>query len=107
MREPRKKAVHPEIQPLLGWCRARFAGTPALRKVTLFGSFARGDATRSSDVDLALEIDDPAALAPLVEALQSGAPTLRKLDCVDFRSAPEALREKIEAEGEVVYERAG
>lgn len=106
MRETRKNAVHPEIQPLLGWCRKLFAGTPALRKATLFGSFARGDATRTSDVDLALDLDDPAALAALVDALQSGAPTLRKIDWVDFRSAPDPLRAKIESEGQVVYERA-
>lgn len=67
----------------------------------LFGSRARGDARRASDIDLALvaaQPIDPAELAGLREALEESAVPFR-VDLVDYASAPDSLREAIDREG--------
>lgn len=69
----------------------------------LFGSFARGEANRASDIDLAIRGDEPlprALEAQIVAELDDTVPTLRAFDLVDLAKAPEALRTRILEEGE-------
>lgn len=69
--------------------------------IVLFGSRARGDARRFSDIDLAVIPKQPVArgqLAALREALEDSS-MLVEVDVVDFREAGEELRAAIEREG--------
>ena len=74
-----------------------------LDKVVLFGSRARGDYRRTSDIDLAVAGGDVVRFAVDVEEETS---TLLKFDVVDMNSAvqPE-LKKSIEQEGKVLYEK--
>ena len=75
----------------------------ALRKVILFGSRARGDYDRSSDSDLGLSGGNRAAFAVDVEEQTR---TLLKYDVVDLDgTVQEELREAIQREGIVIYEK--
>lgn len=70
-------------------------------QLKLFGSRARGDARRTSDIDLALVGEQPVAVADMAalrEALEeSGVPF--RVDLVDYASAPIQLRAAIDREG--------
>ncbi len=70
-------------------------------KVYLFGSYARGDFSHSSDIDIAI---DNGQKIPLVERAQIShmvdVLNLRqRVDIVDFQSVPLALQQKILKEG--------
>jgi predicted nucleotidyltransferase len=86
----------------------RLAAHPAVERVWLFGSRARGDNFERSDIDLAIE-------APAMERyewlklsldFEEEAPTLLCVDLVRIEEAPEHLREQILEEGIVVHERS-
>jgi uncharacterized protein len=86
----------------------RLARHPAVERVWLFGSRARGDNFERSDIDLAIE-------APAMSQddwsrtkldFEDEAPTLLLIDLVRLEDAPELLREQIRGEGIIVYERA-
>jgi predicted nucleotidyltransferase len=81
------------------------AGHAGVRRVTLFGSRARGDAAPRSDIDLAVVLDPGAAFDPIAEAVET-YPTLLRIDLV--RVGPElgALGEEIARTGKVLHERA-
>ena len=70
-------------------------------KIYLFGSYARGDATRSSDIDIAidngeiLDIITPQRIREMIDVLGLA----QKVDVVDFHRAPEALRKNILKDG--------
>jgi predicted nucleotidyltransferase len=75
-----------------------------LRRVYLFGSRARGDARRDSDIDLAFEHGSPPAVwADFVNAMREEAPTLLDLDLVDLAEVGPELRTRILSEGKVLY----
>ena len=75
-----------------------------LRRVYLFGSRARGDARKDSDIDLAFDHGSPpAAWADFVNAMRDGAPTLLDLDLVDLAEIGPELRTRIFSEGKVLY----
>ena len=85
---------------------ARLSAEPAVRRVILFGSRARGDARPRSDVDLAVEAPGASAgewlrLADIIE----DADTLLSVDLVRLEEAPEDLHRRILAEGRTLYER--
>lgn len=72
-------------------------------RVVLFGSRARGDYHRASDIDLALLGGDVDRFALDVDEETS---TLLEYDIVDLnQSIPEKLRQAIEQEGKVIYEK--
>lgn len=72
-------------------------------KVILFGSRARGDYKRTSDIDLAVEGGDVASFSLDVEEETT---TLLKFDIVDLgRAIQEELMESIEKEGKIIYEK--
>ena len=79
-----------------------FARKYHIRKVILFGSRARGDYRRTSDIDLATQGGSHARFAVDVDELSS---TLLKFDFVDLDGSvqPELLK-SIEQEGIVIYE---
>ena len=72
-------------------------------KVLLFGSRARGDFNRTSDIDLAVAGGDFLRFALDVEEETS---TLLEFDIVDLnRCMQQELRDSIEKEGRVIYEK--
>jgi predicted nucleotidyltransferase len=86
----------------------RLARHPAVDRVWLFGSRARGDNFERSDIDLAIEppsLDRNDWLKIKLD-FEDEAPTLLLIDLIRFEDAPEHLREQIRDEGIVIYERA-
>ena len=74
-----------------------------IEKLILFGSRARGDFRRTSDIDLAVSGGDFTRFALDVEEETS---TLLKYDFVDLdRNNSEIARKSIEKEGVVIYEK--
>ena len=82
---------------------------PAIERVVLFGSFARGEATLASDIDLRIEVDrgEPFSLYDLARFQKAvGRRTGREVDAVTADAiANENLAAAIAREGRVVYER--
>lgn len=82
--------------------------TPAIAKAILFGSYARGEATPESDIDLRIEVDDSqafgmVAFGSFADAVESK--TEKSVDVVSARELKEGFAQEIEREGVVVYER--
>ena len=80
---------------------------PSVEKVILFGSRARGDFDATSDIDLAVVC--PTADYPewsMIRSMARPPYTVRKIDVVRFEKTPPELRESIEREGRVMYEKA-
>lgn len=74
----------------------------SVQKVILFGSRARGDYKRTSDIDLAVYGGDICRFALDVDEETS---TLLKYDIVDLqRNVQEELLKSIREEGKVLYE---
>ena len=74
-----------------------------VEKVILFGSRARGDFHRASDIDLAVKGGDFANFSMDVDEETS---TLLMFDFVDLnQSIQQELRENIEREGKIIYEK--
>ena len=86
----------------------RLARHPAVERVWLFGSRARGDNFERSDIDLAVEAPRmrPYNWLKIKLDFEEEAPTLLLIDLVRWEEAAEDLREQIRDEGIVVYERA-
>lgn len=74
-----------------------------ISKVILFGSRARGDFKRTSDIDLAVEGGDFERFALDINEETS---TLLKYDIVDLnRDVQQELLDSIKKEGKVIYEK--
>jgi predicted nucleotidyltransferase len=77
-------------------------------RVYLFGSFARGDATPYSDLDLAVETLDktlsPKEWAKLKNTVEEELKTLRKVELIYYNTAPEEFKKVIDKEKITVYE---
>jgi predicted nucleotidyltransferase len=84
------------------------AAHPAIERVWLFGSRARGDQFERSDIDLAIEAPgmDRYDWLKLSLGFEEEAPTLLCVDLVRMEEAPAHLREQILEEGIVIHERA-
>ena len=90
-----KEAVLDEIREL--------ARRYSVRRVVLFGSRARGDYRRTSDIDLAVTGGDIDRFALDVDEETS---TLLEYDIVNLdRAMQDELREAIQKEGRVLYEK--
>ena len=75
----------------------------AITKVILFGSRARGDYQRASDIDLAVYGGDVTSFSLDVEEYTS---TLLTYDVIDMNKNHQvALVESIEKEGKIFYEK--
>lgn len=80
-----------------------FAKKYNVDKVILFGSRARGDYKRTSDIDLAVTGGDFVRFALDVDEETS---TLLEYDIVDMsREMQEELRQSITQEGKILYEK--
>lgn len=80
-----------------------FAEKYNICQVILFGSRARGDFKRTSDIDIAVSGGDFERFALDVDEETS---TLLEFDIVDLdREMQEALRESIPKEGRILYEK--
>ena len=74
-----------------------------IKRIILFGSRARGDFRRTSDIDLAVSGGD---FARVVLDVEEETSTLLKYDFVDLdRNIQEELLKSIEKEGVVIYEK--
>lgn len=81
-----------------------WAAKDGIQRLILFGSRARGDFSRASDIDLAVSAGNPAQFR---EHLEEDTSTLLCYDVVDLDAAglsPE-LRAEIEKDGLVLYEK--
>jgi predicted nucleotidyltransferase len=76
-------------------------------KVILFGSRATGNARADSDYDLAFVFppENHGRWLRFLADLDDNAVTLLPVDLVAWTEAPESLRNVIETEGTVLYER--
>ena len=75
--------------------------------VWLFGSFARGQATPGSDIDLA--VLGPQAFDPLLIfdlGLELGVIAGRDVDLIDLRAAPVVLKKEVLVGGSLIEQRA-
>ena len=83
------------------------AQVPGLVFVMLYGSHARGDARRESDVDIALLADDPVEPLELLE-LQAALerPCGAMVDLVDLWRADDVLRVQVIEHGRVLFQRS-
>lgn len=87
---------------------ALLAAHPAVERVRLFGSRARGDASPGADVDLAVDAPRLTRAAWVrLRADADDADTLHPFDLVWTSEAPPALRARIDAEGVTLHERKG
>ncbi len=79
-----------------------------IARASLFGSFARGDQSENSDVDIIIEFRSPEnrSLLDLVAVEQEISELLqRKADVLTVESIHPLLRSAISAEQEILYER--
>ena len=72
-------------------------------RIILFGSRARGDFQKTSDIDVAIKADKN--ILPIKDILDDEIDTLLKFDVVDLSTASKELEEEIEKEGIVIYEK--
>jgi hypothetical protein len=72
--------------------------------VGLFGSTARGEATKSSDVDLLVRLSKPKSLLSLVKLERNLSEALgRKVDLVTEAAISPYLKDRVFEELEVIY----
>lgn len=92
---------------ILGLAR-RLAEHPAVERVWLCGSRARGDHFERSDIDLAIEAPgiDRGEWAMLHLDLEEEADTLLLIDFVLIDDLPESFRRRVHREGKLLYERS-
>ncbi|MBI4556837.1 MAG: nucleotidyltransferase domain-containing protein [Candidatus Hydrogenedentes bacterium] len=98
-------AQHP---PVLGDMIDKLQSWPAVRRIYLFGSRARGDNQERSDIDLAVEA--PTATDDQWVEMRLAAEdayTLLTIDLVRLDDASDEFRQRIFAEGKLLYERPG
>jgi len=79
---------------------------PAVERVILFGSRARGDAGPRADIDLAVACPQAgeAEWLKIAEAVEEEAETLLLIDLVRLEEASADLRDRIRSEGRVLYD---
>jgi uncharacterized protein len=75
-----------------------------IRRAELFGSYATGEATASSDVDILVEFTEPISLLSFVGIkLELEDALKRKVDLVEYHTLKPALSERILAEAIPIY----
>lgn len=82
---------------------------PEIERVALFGSYARGEATTQSDVDLRVEFAKGAVLGLLaMSGIAGKLETVlgKRVDIVTAEKLDDDLADSIERDGMVIYERA-
>ena len=65
-------------------------------KAGIFGSYARGEQTKKSDIDILIEIDDGADLFELIRLKTAIQTSLKKkVDLIEYSGIKKQLRERI------------
>lgn len=98
----------PERDPVVRFVASVACDFPEIRTIRLFGSRARGEHDETSDYDLLIEAGnlEHRTWLRFIRAIDDGAPTLHKIDCVLASPNLDArLRAHAEQEGIIVYER--
>jgi predicted nucleotidyltransferase len=90
---------------LLDRLRARAAALPEVRLAVLFGSVARGQERKGSDVDLGLLVDPDTPDARLRALIELERAAGREVDLVFLDEAPPLLRFEISRDGVLLRER--
>lgn len=81
-----------------------YARIHGIQKVILFGSRARGDHTKRSDIDIAISGGDAASF---YWDIKEKSHTLLTFDVVEMdKGISEELQKEIERDGVVIYEKA-
>lgn len=94
------------VPPALDAIVQRLAAQPEVVRVILFGSRARGDSGPRSDIDLAIEAPNASRRQWLDwEARIEAGDTLLRIDVLRWNEASSAMRQRIAAEGQVLYDR--
>lgn len=76
--------------------------------LAIFGSFARGDFTKESDIDLVARFSKPKSLLDLVRIERQFSELFeRKADLLTEDAISPYLRDRIKNEMEIVYGKAG
>ena len=76
------------------------------KKLAIFGSFARGEQTEKSDIDILVDFSEPISLfdlGGLYEEIKEK--TGRDVDIVTYRSISPLIRERVLAEQHIIYEK--
>ena len=73
------------------------------KKVIIFGSRARGNFKKTSDIDIAIDSEEDVDF--IKEILDEKIETLLKFDVVNLRKVNEDFRREILEEGIVIYEK--
>lgn len=86
--------------------RDAMAAVPAVERIVLFGSRARGDDDARSDIDIAISCPAAGKRTWLdICRVAEEAETLLEIDLVRLEEAAPEFRQRIESEGKVLYER--
>ena len=92
-----------DIKKVIGICRKY-----RVRKVALFGSFARGDAGPDSDIDLLITFYDRVGFLTLAKLERELSEVLHRIvDLLTEQSISPYLRDQILSEQKVIYEETG
>lgn len=90
---------------LLDRLRERAASLPEVRLAVLFGSMARGQGRKDSDVDLGLLLRPVSRRERLHVEAELARAAGREVDFIDLDEAPPLLRFEITRDGVVILER--
>jgi predicted nucleotidyltransferase len=83
---------------------ALLAALPSAWAIYVYGSFARGDDTYRSDIDLALLLPPDEQIGDLLGLLSDvSARVHREVDLVDLRRSSDVLRREVLADGLQIY----
>lgn len=95
------------MDPVLEFIASVARVYPAVRKIYLFGSRAKGTQNDKSDYDFAFDWDQAAggSWGEFAERLREESPVLNALDIILLDRAGAELRNRILTEGVVIYDK--
>ncbi|MBI3251472.1 MAG: nucleotidyltransferase family protein [Candidatus Andersenbacteria bacterium] len=95
-----------EIQQKIRACLAKMPQRNNVRKLSLFGSHVRGQATSKSDIDLLIELEEPVGYFELVRIQEQLEKTLgQPVDLVTPKALSKYFRDEVLAEAQPLYEK--
>ena len=95
-----------KISHFLTWLKKMPTFHSEIQHIILFGSFARGDATDISDIDLAISLTNATPWSTIAEKIRENKLTLKKIDLICLEKISEKFKKKILKEGITIYERS-
>jgi uncharacterized protein len=97
--------IDADRQLILGTVRdALVAAFPRAWAIYVYGSFARGDESPKSDVDLALLLPPDETIGDLLSVISEISTRVhREIDLIDLRRVSDVLRREVLAEGLTLY----